>query len=120
MFSRKPLFSVTAADCRFDYVRGSGAGGQKRNKTSSAVRCTHLASGAVGYSEGSRSQRQNKEEAFSKMAYSEKFRTWNHLEAMRRTGEQAAIEEKVSRMMRDIRVEVKQNGKWVEESSESR
>ena len=31
---RKPLFSVTAKDCNWDYYRGSGSGGQKKNKTS--------------------------------------------------------------------------------------
>lgn len=49
---REPIVTVTAADCRWDYYRGSGAGGQHRNKTSSAVRCTHEPSGAVGQSEG--------------------------------------------------------------------
>ena len=53
---RELLFSVTAKDCRFDYYRGSGAGGQHRNKTESAVRCTHLASGAVGQAEDHREQ----------------------------------------------------------------
>src|SRR5207248_2974059 len=33
------------ADCRFDIARGSGPGGQKRNKTSNAVRLTHLPTG---------------------------------------------------------------------------
>jgi protein subunit release factor B len=54
---REKLFSVTEKDCRFDYFRGSGKGGQKRNKTDSAVRCTHAPSGAVGASEALRSQR---------------------------------------------------------------
>ncbi len=53
---RELLFSVTAKDCRFDFYRGSGAGGQHRNKTDSAVRVTHLNSGAVGKCEESRSQ----------------------------------------------------------------
>ena len=29
-------------ECRFDAMRGTGPGGQKRNKTSSAARVTHL------------------------------------------------------------------------------
>ena len=45
------LFSVTAGDCKWDYYRGTGSGGQKKNKTSNCVRCTHTASGAVGKSE---------------------------------------------------------------------
>ena len=59
-----PLFSVTAQDCEWSYTRGTGAGGQKRNKTSSAVHCTHRASGAHGYSESSRSQLDNRRDAF--------------------------------------------------------
>ena len=49
------LFSVTAKDCRWDYFRGSGKGGQKSNMTSSRVRCTHKESGAVGQSDETRS-----------------------------------------------------------------
>ena len=55
------IFSVTSKDCEWDYVRGSGKGGQKRNKTSSAVRCRHLPSNAIGYAEDTRSQLQNKQ-----------------------------------------------------------
>ena len=47
---REKLFTLTAKNFRWDYFRGSGKGGQKRNKTSSGVRCTHEESGAVGQS----------------------------------------------------------------------
>ena len=67
--TKKLLFSVTANDCEWSYTKGSGAGGQKRNKTSSAVHCKHIASGATGYSENTRSQRQNKESAFKRELY---------------------------------------------------
>ena len=70
MDEKKLLFSVTAKDCRWDYYRGSGKGGQKRNKTSSAVRCTHTASGAVGKAEDTDSQVKNKKLAFTRMAKS--------------------------------------------------
>lgn len=43
---RKPILSVTKKDCRWDYYVGSGKGGQKRNRTSNCVRCTHIDSGA--------------------------------------------------------------------------
>lgn len=45
------LFSVTAKDCEWSYTRGTGAGGQKKNKTSSAVHCSHKQSKAHGYAD---------------------------------------------------------------------
>lgn len=110
------LFSVTANDCRFDYYRGSGAGGQHRNKTDSACRCTHLASGAVGQCEDTRSQSKNKQIAFKRMASTEKFKQWHRMEIAKRTGLLTQINEKVNREMTvNIRAEGKdENGRWVE------
>lgn len=114
--NKKLLFSVTASDCEFSYTRGTGKGGQKRNKTSSAVHCTHKPSGAHGYSESTRSQRSNKEEAFEKMANSKRFRDWHRLEVSRRTGELQRLEDYVEREMKKVKVEVRENGKWVDEN----
>ena len=71
--SKQLLFSVTAKDCTWDYIRGSGKGGQKRNKTSSAVRCHHKDSGAVGYAEDTRSQLKNKRLALPRKGHILRF-----------------------------------------------
>lgn len=108
------LFSVTASDCDWQYIRGTGPGGQKRNKTETKVRCIHRESGAVGESDLTRSQHENKKIAFRKMAESKEFCIWHKLETARRMGDKMTLEEKVDRAMADknLKIEGRVDGKW--------
>lgn len=114
MAKKELLFSVTKDDCRWDYYRSSGPGGQHRNKTSSAVRCTHKASGAVGECTEHRSQHQNKPIAFERMTKTKVFKDWHKMEVSRRTGTLDEMLRKVEQQMKQIKVEVKEDKKWKE------
>lgn len=79
--------NINQDDLRVDVYRSSGAGGQHINKTSSAVRITHLPTGIVVASQAERSQLQNRATAMS-MLKAKLF----ELEEQKKVEEKAKIE----------------------------
>ena len=108
------VLSVTLADCDVETKRGSGKGGQNRNKRDTAVRIVHRASGAVGESQEERSQPQNKRTAFRRMAETPRFQIW----LKRQLGREELIKAQVERDMWpvNIKTEVQEAGRWTEKS----
>lgn len=70
MTAREYLLQSDAAllaQCEMDTYRASGPGGQKRNKTSSAVRLRHTPTGLIVTAVESRSQHENRERALRRL-----------------------------------------------------
>ena len=59
--------TVRKEDLRIDFYRGSGKGGQNRNKRDTACRITHIPTGIATTCEEQRTQGQNKKIAFEKL-----------------------------------------------------
>lgn len=57
------------AQCRFEAFRGSGPGGQKRNKTSSGVRLVHIPTGLSATATERRSQARNRSAALRRLRH---------------------------------------------------
>lgn len=110
--TKQRVLSVTLKDCDVETKRGSGKGGQNRNKRDTAVRIVHRASGAVGESQEERSQLQNKRTAFRRMAETKTFKAWMR----RQLGEVTLAEVEVSEEMRprNLKMEALEDGQWVE------
>ena len=60
--------NVSPADLKIEYMRGSGPGGQNRNKRDTACRITHIPTGISARAEDQRTQALNKSEAFRRLA----------------------------------------------------
>jgi len=112
------VFSVTKDDFDVQTFRSGGHGGQHQNKTESGVRIVHRESGAVGESRTERSQHQNKKYAFRRLVETDKFKKWLRIQASVRCGTMKTEEqlmEEVKNMIQNkyLKLEVKENGKWV-------
>ena len=99
MIVRNNGFILDKNDLSVEYYRGSGAGGQKRNKTSSACRITHKASGATGQAQDERSQTQNKKLALQRLVNSKQFKIWSKMQIAIQEEGYKNLETKVDKLM---------------------
>ena len=118
--AKELLFSVTKNDFEMQTFRSGGKGGQKQNKTSSAVRLIHKESGAVGESRTYREQSRNKVEAFRRLMETKEWKLWYNRKVFEYLGKES-IDDKVKKQLyeENLKFEVKdENGNWVEVNDE--
>ncbi len=80
--------ALSMSDVRIDVYRASGAGGQHINKTSSAVRMTHIPTNTVVQCQSDRSQHKNRDTALKQL----KAKLYE-LEMLKRNADQQALED---------------------------
>lgn len=111
---KERLFTVTASDCTWNYYRGSGPGGQKKNKTSNCARVVHEPSGAIGKGEQGRSQLENRQIAWKQMANSPTFQAWCRNRAYEISGDSEVLKKNVEfELQTNTLVEVEGEDGWI-------
>lgn len=108
------LFSIGPDDFEVTWFSGTGAGGQYRNKHQNCCRIKHKETGVIGTGQSNRNQEANKKEAFMNVYNNPTFQLY----LQRRINEalsEESIDDIVDREMRNVKVEVREDGKWVEE-----
>lgn len=120
---RDLILSLRKSDFVVTPFKSSGPGGQHRNKTATAIRIEHPASGARAEATESRSQDQNKKAAWKRLRETETFQAWLKraiAEASLTNQQKRALEEATLRRVEAqmqpklILIEVKDdNGNWV-------
>lgn len=116
MPEKELLFRLTKKDFVETHIKGSGSGGQHRNKVATGVRLAHPPSGAVGQATDSKSQAQNRKAAFRRLVESDKFKAWHRIETAKHMMDEKAVDRKVDNWLRPkhIKVEQRVDGEWTD------
>lgn len=114
---KEVIYSLSKKDFIVQPFKGSGAGGQHRNKVSTAIRIKHAESGAIGECQEHKSQLQNRKVAFRRLIAHPKFKIW-HAKKVREFDRNKTIEQEVEEAMvpTNLKVEIKNTkGQWRDE-----
>lgn len=112
--NKQLLFKLTKKDFEVEPFRGSGNGGQNRNKVSSCCRIYHRASGAVAEGKEQRDFPQNKKAAFERLVKKPEFLKWHKIQTAKALGTYVDIEKWTEEQMdfKNLRFEIQVDGKW--------
>lgn len=108
---KEKIISLNKNDFDVQAIRGSGPGGQHRNKTSTGIRITHKESGAWATATDNKSQKVNKRNAFLRLVETKEFKKWLNREVNIKMGVLDEVEKAMDPV--NIKCEVQDNGLWV-------
>ena len=116
--TRERVRIATKKDFDVSYFCGSGAGGQARNKVASGVQIIHRETGAIGRASDSRSQADNKAQAFKRLLGTPKMQFWPAAKVFEvRQGETLEVQIENDTKPENLKFEVKNaEGRWEEVS----
>ena len=120
MSEKQKINILSSKDLDVSYFCGSGKGGQARNKVASGVLITHKETGAQGRASDSRSQVDNKKQAFLRLLQTPKMRFWLAAK-LYEIRQQETLEQTIEKDLapENLKLEIKdENGKWIEVSKE--
>jgi protein subunit release factor B len=115
------LFSLSKehGDFIVQATKGSGAGGQNRNKRETACRVIHPASGAVGFCQEERHFEINRRRAFLRCTETPAFQKWLKVKTAEKMGQLKDIDLKVEEAIKSVKIEVRDDkGRWAEAGSD--
>lgn len=109
------IFSITKKDLKITYFSGQGAGGQHRNRHNNCVRIHHPESGVTVQATEHKSLIQNKTLAFKRLVGDKTFKWWMNTMTYLLMERGKTINEVVDDWMneKNLKIEKKENGKWV-------
>jgi len=90
--NKELLFTINKDHFTIERTKGSGKGGQNRNKRETAIRLTHKITGIQSYCADERSQDQNLKKAFRNLVNKKEFQTWLKVETARQLQKEKDIE----------------------------
>lgn len=110
---RQLLFSVTKKDLEVTFYSGHGPGGTNRNKVQNCVRIRHPASGALVTGQEHRERPANIKAALRRLVDHAKFKSWWRRKcAELETGRSVEQEVEATMQPRNLRIEVRKDGRW--------
>lgn len=89
------LFSITKNDFKIERTKGSGKGGQNRNKRETAIRITHKETGISSYCADQRNQHQNLTKAFKNLINKPEFQKYLRLRSARAAVDIRKLDKKI-------------------------